>query len=322
METTPEAQGSLQDRLVASANTSSAPEISIPPSARQEGDVSGDTNAEADADGGATTPYYKSSRCVELAFCVVFFFATYVALFILPISPRRRPIPFQLLENSGDYVRNLTNNESFDGETVSSDLLMVVSLLMPLVIQEILSFFRCASGGKSYYDMHATLCVYMVASAINFITTDAAKLYVGYLRPIFYEECQPDEDYAECTADNGGGNSIRKSFPSGHSSISFCGLTLLTLYIHNRFGMAHRIKQRRRTGLSSPGVSMEESESEFSWAQDCKARAISILSLVPMGLALFIATSRIVDNKHFPADVVGGSVLGAAIASFIHGLWF
>jgi membrane-associated phospholipid phosphatase len=44
--------------------------------------------------------------------------------------------------------------------------------------------------------------------------------------------------------------------------------------------------------------------------------------LLPMGLALFIAASRVVDNKHFPADVVGGSLLGAAISYYVYGLWF
>lgn len=41
-----------------------------------------------------------------------------------------------------------------------------------------------------------------------------------------------------------------------------------------------------------------------------------------MALALFIAVSRVRDNKHFPADVVGGSLLGGSIAIFANSLWF
>jgi membrane-associated phospholipid phosphatase len=52
-------------------------------------------------------------------------------------------------------------------------------------------------------------------------------------------------------------------------------------------------------------------------------RFISFSSFVLfMGLATIIATSRVVDNKHFPADVVGGSVLGLGIAVYINGLWY
>ncbi|OEU07937.1 hypothetical protein FRACYDRAFT_250568 [Fragilariopsis cylindrus CCMP1102] len=32
--------------------------------------------------------------------------------------------------------------------------------------------------------------------------------------------------------------------------------------------------------------------------------------------------SRVVDNRHFPADVVGGAVLGASIASLVFNIWF
>jgi membrane-associated phospholipid phosphatase len=48
---------------------------------------------------------------------------------------------------------------------------------------------------------------------------------------------------------------------------------------------------------------------------------VSILCLLPLALALFIASSRVVDNKHFPADVVAGSVLGFSIARYFHFLW-
>ena len=41
-----------------------------------------------------------------------------------------------------------------------------------------------------------------------------------------------------------------------------------------------------------------------------------------MALALFIAASRVHDNMHFPADVVGGAVLGTAIAIYVNSLWF
>lgn len=47
----------------------------------------------------------------------------------------------------------------------------------------------------------------------------------------------------------------------------------------------------------------------------------SLLALIPLALASFIAASRSVDNMHFPADIVGGSVLGASVAIYCHRIW-
>lgn len=109
------------------------------------------------------------------------------------------------------------------------------------------------------------------------------------------------------------GEDTRKSFPSGHASTSFCGLTLLTLFLHTRFGLPSLVhRQQRRTDPNGTGSILPTTTIY---------RFISIFSLAPMALAVFIAVSRIVDNKHWPADVVGGAVLGASVANFVHGLW-
>jgi membrane-associated phospholipid phosphatase len=51
-------------------------------------------------------------------------------------------------------------------------------------------------------------------------------------------------------------------------------------------------------------------------------RIKSVISYAPLILAGFIAASRVVDNKHFPADVIGGAILGASIAKLVHGVWY
>jgi len=51
-------------------------------------------------------------------------------------------------------------------------------------------------------------------------------------------------------------------------------------------------------------------------------RLTSLLSYIPMLFAIFVAASRIVDNKHFPADVIGGAILGGSVASLVFGIWF
>lgn len=155
--------------------------------------------------------------------------------------------------------------------------------------------------------MHKTACVYATAIGLTNILTNAIKLYVGYLRPIFYDGCQPDEAYQYCTSGADSSQAVRKSFPSGHSSLAFCGLGLLAYYLEQHFGIS---KVRERRG-GSDGVQPVQLE-----------RVVSVLSLAPFFFAGFIASSRVVDNKHFPADVVGGSILGASVASFVHRIWY
>lgn len=256
--------------------------------------------------------YLWSAQFYELLVCITYLLGSTGILYGLHIQPYQRPIPYQVLDNSGDYVRNQMFNETFEHETVSFSALCVLALWLPLVIQLALSL--CGEHRKN--DLHSSVCVYLVAMATSTMATEFVKVYVGYLRPIFYDFCQPDDTYETCTDDDSG--DIRKSFVSGHASIAFCGLTLLTLFIHSRFGAASQ-RYYQRVGGSEEGSRWvrETIQVGIGWA-----RFASLLALLPMGLALFIAASRVRDNKHFPADVVGGSVLGASISIYIHGLWF
>jgi membrane-associated phospholipid phosphatase len=184
--------------------------------------------------------------------------------------------------------------------------LVILGGAAPYVIQMITSYFI---GGHK--DFHKTSCVFFAGLGLTVLLTDLVKLYVGYLRPIFYDICEPDGAYEECTS--GDDREIRLSFPSGHASLSFCGLVLLSLYLERSFGITKlRVwKHDASTGqivlshTSYPGL----------------RRVISILCYAPVLLAGFIASSRVVDNKHFPVDVVGGSILGSTVAVLVHGLW-
>ena len=248
------------------------------------------------------------SQLQELVGCVSF---CGISFLVHLFNPHERPIPYQFLENSGDYIRNLNNNEEFDGDTVSNTALFLLAILFPLVSQLALSYWRCPRE-----NVHATLCVYLVATGLTALGTESVKLYAGYLRPIFYELCEPDEEYQTCN--NSSSDNARKSFPSGHASLSFCGLTLLTLFLHQRFGLGS-IREVRSINNNNG----EEQQFTIAYKKSpVLYRMISILSLLPMALALFVAASRVHDNKHFPADVVGGAVLGGSVALFAHSLWF
>ena len=49
---------------------------------------------------------------------------------------------------------------------------------------------------------------------------------------------------------------------------------------------------------------------------------VVIAGLLPVGLSLFVAASRVVDNDHWPADVVGGAVIGGAFATIYYHRYF
>ena len=241
--------------------------------------------------------YLFSSDFRELLVCFVFRICTDV-LFLYDAFPHERPMPVQYLANSGEYVRNLMYNEASQPSSVSPFWHSFLSYYIPPLIQMGLAIISNQPGHK-----HAVACVYIVAFGLTNLATEALKLYVGHFRPFFFDKCQPDATYETCTED---ATSARKSFPSGHASMSFCGLLLLTLYVQRFWGVD----------------AVRRSDNKSSKSALYRARFISMLSLLPMALAAFFAASRIVDNKHFPADVVAGSVLGASLSYFTHHLWF
>jgi membrane-associated phospholipid phosphatase len=226
----------------------------------------------------------------EVGACLAFFLLSAVPMALFRTA-RQRPMPIQRLED-GEIVRNLTNNETFDGETMPDLLLIFLAALLPLAVQLLLGKFVL----RSVRDIMATICCYPVAIALTNLVTVAMKLYCGYLRPSFFQLCQPDDDMSDCTASTE--SNARMSFPSGHASLSFCGLMLFSRFLEVRFGVA---SNKRPNG---------------------RHRLMSMLSLAPLGLATFIASSRVVDNRHFPADIVAGALLGGSLASFTHGVWF
>jgi diacylglycerol diphosphate phosphatase / phosphatidate phosphatase len=263
----------------------------------------------------------------ELAASIVFFVLCMIPS-IVNIAPRIRPIPFQRIQ-SGEYILNLVNNnESIDSDTVSTLGLVFVSVLLPFGIQLVHVAYTARRGQRPRQDklplvLH-TVCVYLVGFGLTMLVTETLKSYIGYLRPSFYDLCEPSADYTVCTAaDAGESSDARKSFPSGHASTAFCGLLLFSKHLERSFG----IESVRKVAII---VEEEEEEEDTgllgirykTGSSPIYNRFYSILCLLPVALAIFIAASRVVDNKHFPADIVGGSLLGAACAHFANRLWF
>jgi hypothetical protein len=155
------------------------------------------------------------------------------------IQPHQRPIPYQYLDSTQDYILNQEYDQLMDGETVSSFVLMVCFGLLPCMVQLLLAWFlphvAMTTKREKWDVLHKTLCVYAAAFGTTMVVSNFVKLYVGYLRPIFYDECQPNDTYEECQNPNGD-RQIRLSFPSGHACVSVCGMLLLSHYLERCFG--------------------------------------------------------------------------------------
>jgi len=78
--------------------------------------------------------YSQSYLGVELFFSLSFLVVDLLFRNLSP-DPRQRPLPYQLLESTGDYVVNQSYSEEFVGETVSNVELYMYGAIIPFVIQ-------------------------------------------------------------------------------------------------------------------------------------------------------------------------------------------
>lgn len=103
-------------------------EAAEPKNASEVADASTDTAAETN-EKLSLVQYLKSPDFIEIVCC--FIFGILCMLTQYPGTPLNiRPIPYQVLENTGDYVINLNNNEEYVGDTVSSTYITTVYIAL------------------------------------------------------------------------------------------------------------------------------------------------------------------------------------------------
>lgn len=139
----------------------------------------------------------------------------------------------------------------------------------------------------------------MTAIGISEFVTQVFKFYVGRLRPNFYEMCGFDKAILECTNGEDMEMEARMSFPSGHSSLSFCGMMALCLFFMGRVGLGR---------VARPNT--------------LKYKFGLMLSFLPLLFSFWCATSRLVDHWHHPSDILAGSILGTVSAFIGYHLWY
>lgn len=178
--------------------------------------------------------------------------------------------------------------------TVTTRMLFGSAILVPLCVITIFSVMR-----KDRLDfLHAVLAC-SLAELLDGVLTNSIKLIIARPRPDFFSRCFPDGVMTtdlKCTGDLDTINEGRKSFPSGHSSFSFCAFGFTAFYLA---GKLHTFESRGR------GV---------GWR--------ILVTLAPLYVALMVALSRTADYRHHYEDVIAGSLLGLAIAYAIYRQYF
>lgn len=177
---------------------------------------------------------------------------------------------------------------------VSTMALVAICLLTPLTV-----FIVMAALQKERADTAEAGLGLSLALGINGAMTNLIKLSVGRPRPDFLWRCFPDGRFSadmQCTGISSEIAEGLKSFPSGHSSISFASLGFTALYLAGKLQC-----------FASHGRGQ-------SWRL--------CLCVLPLAIALAIAVSRTCDYHHHWQDVFIGSLMGWAIAHLCYRQYF
>jgi len=186
-------------------------------------------------------------------------------------------------------------------ERVPNYALYLICFVSPLILQPMVNLMTV----RSWWDFHNGTLGLILSLSIAGAITQFSKITVGRPRPDLVARCIPkpgsvDPIYglstqAICTQTD---ESILRdgfrSFPSGHSSLSFAGLGFLSFYLA---GKLHLFDER--------------GYSHKAW-----------ISLTPLAGAALVAISRTMDYRHHWHDVVTGSLLGLTVSYFGYRQYF
>lgn len=161
-----------------------------------------------------------------------------------------------------------------------------------------------------FHKWHATYITMAIALVLTSTITDIIKNAVGRPRPDLIARCKPERGtptdtlvtIAVCTETS---HHVLhdgwRSFPSGHSSFSFAGLGVMSLFM---CGQLKVFRREHRSGRLGGDVGR------------------AIFCLVPLLGAAMIAITRCEDYRHDVYDVCIGGALGFSIAHLTYRRWW
>ncbi|KAK2861203.1 hypothetical protein FQN49_004436 [Arthroderma sp. PD_2] len=191
-----------------------------------------------------------------------------------------------------------------------------------------------------------------VAYACTYAATEGMKVLFGKPRPDMLSRCDPDLSDIASHIVGGLGQRLEGapdlvswticrdtsttalrdgfvSFPSGHSSSSFAGLVYLTLWVCSKLFIAFPnlsptlFTRTIRAASFHPHPDDEETAENHSSSSDtvplreqgaAPPTYLLLIAAIPICTAVFIASSRWVDNRHFGFDILFGALMGTLFA--------
>jgi len=201
--------------------------------------------------------------------------------------------PFR--EETGEIDMSLYHDfVTLENVTISDSILLLSSIVIPFAILFIYSIFVATAQNDSF----SIFSTFTIAIGLGEGTTAGLKKFVGRLRPNFYKMCEFNFETRECDAPSASVIQSRKSFPSGHSSMSFCAWIVVVLYLFGKIEITSG-----RGGIGKKRV-----------------QALCVISF--LSVPVYVAASRIRDLWHFPSDVLAGAAIGIVSATLSYHLFF
>lgn len=208
-------------------------------------------------------------------------------------------LPYFLVEALPPFERPFWRDDrtiSFphkDYEIIPNWLLPFISLGLPAAILGGWMAYKRLSNRR----LLVAFIGLLLALALTVEATNITKVLVGRLRPDFLARCDLDltiTDRNVCRGPVGSVKEGRKSFPSGHTSLSFAGLGYTSFFLAGQLGLF-----------------------------DGKGYTIRLIIVcIPFGLAAFVGISRIMDFRHHWQDVLAGALLGTTLAYITYRMYF
>jgi membrane-associated phospholipid phosphatase len=202
------------------------------------------------------------------------------------------------------FVNDASHWHPYTDQTVPYYIVLVAGFVCLLPIIALYDFIVVARRESVVVALNHVLG-YVSAFSWSALTTQFIKLWAGSLRPDFGSRCfgndaLPPRSYSsgvvlanlECTAGNekllNGG---RMSFVSGHTSTALVFAVYFAIFFTRRAQMLP--------------------ESRLRWL---KVNVMYFGAFIALVCGMLVSVSRIIDNRHFPADVVGGAMIGTGFA--------
>lgn len=226
--------------------------------------------------------YVASIRAELLVrlFLIIFFYATDKASCVF----------FRQIQPEEYWLYSFPKTSSY----YPSIYLWLTVFLTPLAVVGI-TFIYTKDKVDAYQSlMGSYLSLYLAGSITNCV-----KLGVGRPRPDFMSRCFPDGKIIDPMNCKGPMDDViegRKSFPSGHSSLSFSVLAFIAFYLAGKLHVFTSVGKRS------------------AWRLVCV--------ILPLLWGTMIAVSRTADYHHHWQDVLVGSLLGITVAYLVYRAYY